>query len=103
MLTPDSITAIILFFVGGVFVVLWWLLRMKDSAQAGQIALLFEKHDEDVKRLSDLELKIAERHYQKTELDGKFERLESSFRTGIDQLGTKFDRLAETLLSREAR
>ena len=101
MLTPDSITAIILFFLGGVFVVLWWLLRMKDSAQAEQIAILFHKHDEDAQRLADLELKIAERHYQKVELDSKFEKLELSVRTGLDQLGVKLDRLAETLMSRE--
>ena len=33
--------------IGGVFTVLWFLLRQKDANQAKQIDLLFSKHDED--------------------------------------------------------
>ena len=112
--SPDLTATIISLAATGIGTVLWWLLRQKDSAQqaqldalraliagqAEQITLLFRKHDDDAQRLADLELKIAERHYQKQELDSKFDRLEASFQVGLDRLGAKFDRLADTLLSR---
>ena len=84
--------------ITGFFIVLWWLLRQKDTAQARQIELLFTKHDQDAGRLADLELKIAANHYIKPELDAKFERLESSIREGMRELGGKFDRLSEALI-----
>lgn len=84
--------------MGAIFTVLWWLLRQKDATQARQIDLLFTKHDDDAQRLSDLELKIAANHYIKPELDAKFERLESSIREGMRELGGKFDRLSEALI-----
>lgn len=83
--------------VSGVFTVLWWLLRQKDAAQSKQIELLFQKHDQDAQALQDLRVEIAKQHYVKSELDGKFDRLESAFRDGFGTLGQKFDRLSEAL------
>src|SRR5574340_326512 len=92
------ITELALLAVTALFIVLWWLLRQKDATQARQIELLFTKHDDDAQRLTDLELKIAANHYIKPELDAKFERLESSIREGMRELGGKFDRLSEALI-----
>lgn len=89
---------------GGIASVVWWLLRQKDEAQAkqievqeGNIETLFRKHDEDAKRLQDLELEIAKNHYLKNELDAKFDRMEAAFREGLGQLGAKFDKLADAI------
>ena len=98
----------------GLFAVLFWLLRNKDAVQQAEIAklqlkcdkevnTLWEKHDEDAKRLQDLELDIAKRHYVKDELDNRFERLESSIRVGLDQLGAKVDRLSEAIIKKETQ
>ncbi len=84
--------------VGGVFTVLWWLLRNKDAAQGRQIEILFLKHDEDANRLRDFQIEIASMHYKKPELDTKFDRLESAFRDGTRELGIKFDNLARELM-----
>lgn len=80
--------------------VLWFLLRQKDAKQAEQIHSLFEKHDRDAQQLQDLALEIAKHHYERPELDSRFERLESSIKEGLKELGGKFDRLAEALIHR---
>lgn len=51
------------------------LLRQKDSAQEKQITALWQKHDQDVARLQELELKVASEHYVKKELNDKFNDL----------------------------
>ena len=83
---------------GAVGTVLWYLLRQKDAKQQKDIELLWTKHDEDAQRLTDLSLEIAKKHYERPELDGKFDRLEASIRDGLKDLGAKFDRLAEALI-----
>lgn len=85
--------------VSGVIAVLWYLLQQKDSKQADEIKLLFDKHDSDVKQLEELKLKIAENHYQKIELDAKFHSLETATRDGFTDLGKKFDRLSDALMA----
>lgn len=97
-MSPDSFVTIGLFLLGGIFTVLWFLLRAKDAKQERDIALLWEKHDEDAKALQDLRIQIAGRHYERTELDGKFEKLEVAFKRGFDVLGDKFDALKDALL-----
>ena len=64
-----------------------------------QIAALWLKHNEDAHELQELRILIAKDHYIKPELDAKFTELSSTFKTGFDQLGNKFDRLAETLIA----
>ncbi len=101
--------------IGIVVGVVGWLLKNKDAAQEKQISdlekrtseecdklrglikTLFDKHDQDVQRLVEVELSIAQKHYQKTELDGRFERLEAAFRDGFANIGSKLDRLSEAL------
>ena len=89
--------------IGGIFTVLWFLLRQKDANQAKQIDLLFSKHDEDVAKLDALKLEIAQKHYIKNELDAKFEKMEATFERGFRDLGGKFDRLSEVLIGLESK
>ena len=89
---------IALFVIGGIFVVLWFLLRQKDAQQEERIKLLFEKHDADAARLDDFKLEIAQKHYIRPELDARFDKLETSIRSGMNDLGSKFDRLSEVLI-----
>jgi hypothetical protein len=101
----DNASIEILFaIISGIFTVLisviWFLLRQKDAKQAEQINALFGKHDMDAQKLQDLSLEIAKRHYERPELDSRFERLESSIKEGLKELGGKFDRLAEALMKR---
>lgn len=97
-----------LFLLSGLFVVLWWLYRQKDQDSKEKylqlkeetdkaVALLFEKHDEDVSELNDLKLLIASKHYERTDLDAKFDRMEATFKSGFIELGAKFDKLTDVL------
>ena len=61
--------------------------------------LLFRKHDLDVVALQELRVLIASNHYERNELDKKFDKIEIAFSTGFSVLGSKFDKLAETLVS----
>lgn len=92
-------TDILLGLLAFVVSILGFLLRQKDAKQEASIKLLFEKHDEDVKALQELRLQIAEGHYKKVELDAKFDRMETTFRTGFDTLGKKFDDLTNLLIA----
>ncbi len=76
--------------VGAVFV---YLLNKKDSAQESDIQILYEKHDEDANRLRDLELKVAQNHYQKMEVDAILDRFKS-------YLDDRFDRLEKSILNK---
>lgn len=89
--------------IGTVFSLVGWLLRNKDEAQARQISLLFTKHDEDARALQDLRVQLAREHYQKNELDARFDKLEAAFRAGFADLGQKFDRLSEALIEHRQR
>jgi len=73
--------------------VMGYFLAQKDA----QIKLLFEKHDADAKELQELRVKIAERHYERGDVDGKIDKIERTVRDGFDSLGAKFDKLADAL------
>ena len=75
-----------------------WLLRNKDSAQAKDITLLWEKHDQDSKALEALRLEIAKEHYLKSELDSRFNQIETAIREMSSNLGAKFDHLTEVMI-----
>lgn len=90
--------------------VIGWFLRKKDeqqekeleslrSALQNQTDLLWQKHDQDAKDLSELRLHIASQHYVKTELDARFDKMELTFTNGFNDLGNKLDRLTETMVS----
>lgn len=96
---------VLLFVLGVIFAIIGWLLRNKDAAQeekikdqAALIQTLFLKHDEDARRLDDLKLEIARKHYVKDELDMRFDRLETTTRIGFDKLTAEFKELARALL-----
>lgn len=93
-LDPKVLSALVLALVS----VVGYLLRQKDVEQSKQIQLLFRKHDDDVERLAALELRIAQDHYRKIDLDPKFDRLERSIRESGAELGAKFDALSAALL-----
>ena len=81
----------------GLFIVLWWFYRQRDQDNKNAIALLFKKHDEDVDQLNELKLQIASKHYERTDLDAKFDRMEATFKIGFNELGFKFDKLSDVL------
>ena len=80
-----------------------WLLANKDSKQAHEIELLFQKHDKDAQDLADLRLLIAKEHYIKAELDERFKSLDSTFREGFRELNTQFSTLSAALLAHIAK
>lgn len=65
----DAITIVVVFIVGAFFSVVGYLLMAKDAAQESRIVLLFAKHEEDAAKLQTLEVKIADTHYQKTDVN----------------------------------
>ena len=80
-----------------------YLLRSKDEKQEKRIDKLFDLHDTDALKLTALALKIASDHYVKPELDAKFDRMENTFRTGFESLGSKFDKLSNILIAHVAK
>lgn len=84
--------------IGGVFTVLWYLLRQKDSAQEEAIKKLFQLHDSNAMGLAELRLQIAQGHYNKDELNVKFDKLDNSFKDGFKQLGDKLEEFNKTLM-----
>lgn len=84
--------------VTGIFTVLWFLIRGKFKDQDDTNKTLFIKHDNDVKELQELRLMIAARHYEKSELDIKFDKLERTMADGFNSIGNKFDHLSDVLI-----
>jgi hypothetical protein len=82
----------------GLFSIIAWFLRSKDAAQAEQIRDLYRKHEEDAKALAELRVQIAAKHYERPELDAKFDKLDTTFREGFNAMGAKLDRLSESLI-----
>lgn len=93
----------------GVGTVVWYLLKQKDDKQQKELEAiqaemkkafedLYTKHNSDVEKLRDLEVKIASDHYKKSELDQRFDRLETNIREGFKSLGDRFDKLSSALL-----
>lgn len=78
--------------------VLWYLLRQKDALRGEQIKDLYAKHVADADKLQELELNVAKRHYEKTEMDAKFDKLEQAFTQGSDKICSRFDQLTAALL-----
>lgn len=89
----------ILYGLGVLISLLGYFLRTKAAEQSAQIKTLFEKHDSDVVALQELRVQIAAKHYERPELDAKFDRLDETFRQGFNALGAKFDKLSDALTS----
>ena len=96
---------------GGVAAVLNHFLSARDAAQQRELeelklhlleetnerksvnANLFQKHDDDANNLRDLKERIAGNHYEKQELDRKFDKIEKAITDGFGMLNSKFDML----------
>lgn len=96
--------------VAALIAVVWNFLRKADEQQdknlettrdhlQKQCSILFIKHDEDAARLSELKESIARNHYERSVLDGKFQRLEDSMKNGFHEIGTKIDKLSDALMA----
>jgi hypothetical protein len=93
--------------LSGLWAVTWSLLKRKDEQQEKailelreQTVMLFKKHDDDSARLDEFKLEIAKYHYTAPQLDTRFDKLDISFQQGMNELGTKLDKLTDTLISR---
>lgn len=98
-----GIAEFVMLFISAVGGVIWYLLRQKDANQEHEIRLLFIKCDAMSLSVQDLRLTLAGRHYEKTELDSKFDKLELAFKDGFETLGARFDKLGEILLDRKKK
>jgi hypothetical protein len=73
--------------VGAIVVgIMGYLLAKKDAAQEAQLEDLYKKHEADASKLQTLEVKIAENHYPKTEINAIVENLKK-------YLDDRFDRI----------
>jgi hypothetical protein len=91
--------------ITGAISLLWYLIKQKDDKTSKAIELLWLKHDEDAKALTELHMSVVEEHYKKVELDLKFGKVESAIISAAeraerssDVLAEKFDKLAETMI-----
>jgi hypothetical protein len=98
-----AVLELIMFAFGFVLTILFWFVRTRDDARAKSINLLFRKHDEDVEKLQELKIIIAGRHYERGELDIKFEKLEHTFKEGFNTLGDRFDNLSKVLIEQAGK
>lgn len=97
-MSVEIVVTVSIFVLGGIFSVVWFLLRQKDAHQEEQIKLLFKKHDEDADALNALRIQIAENHYHKAELDYRFAQLNDTFRDVGARLEKKFDALQDSFV-----
>lgn len=95
----DLLKEIGVYIVTGLVAMVAWFLRSKDEFQGKQIALLFVKHEEDAKKLAELEVAIAKEHYPKIEVDTRFQRIEDSIKEGVKDLSAKIDKLADAMMN----
>jgi len=80
-----------------IIAVLGYLLSQKDAKQAEEIALLFKKHDADVAELIQLRIQIASNHYERGELDRKFDKLDATITAGFQDLGRDIKDMTKAL------
>lgn len=83
--------------VGGVFAVLWYLLRQKDAKQGDDIGELYRLHHADELKLHELQLELAKNHYPKHELDQRFAQLDATLKGGFKDLGVELKEVVKVL------
>jgi hypothetical protein len=91
------ITELAMTSLAGVFSILWYLLRQKDAKQEEEIKSLFAMHHQDVAKLNLLELEIAKNHYPKSELDIRFQQLDTTIKEGFRELSTDIKDMTRAL------
>ena len=72
----------------------------KFAAQDVFLTKLFDLHKADADELTELRLTIAEKHYQKDELDVRFDRMEKANEKWFTKLFDKVDALSNTVLGK---
>ena len=97
------IVTVILFLIG-------LYLAAKDHAHDSEIKELkmsirelWTADVKDVSDLRDLREVVAGRHYERDELDAKFDKLETTFKDGFKDMGGKFDRMTDAMLAHLAK
>ena len=94
MLDSHEIVILVLTILFGV---IGFLLSQKDAKQADEIKILFKKHDEDSEALAQLRLQIAGNHYERSELDRKFDKLDATIKEGFVTLGQDLREMTKML------
>ena len=99
-------TDIFLAIAGIVASIVGYLLANKDKQQGEEItemkdriATLFIKHDVDAEALQELRVQIAAKHYERPELDKKFDKLENTVTEGFKHIGERLDKLSEAFVN----
>lgn len=94
--SKDLLVALISICLTAVIGIIRHQLHRKDEAQEKQIEDLYRKHESDSQKLADLELKIAEHHYQKPDVDKMLDRFKGYF-------DERFDRLEKAIIAGDRR
>jgi len=74
---------LVVFGLSLIFGVVGWLLAAKDRKQAAEIDKLFVLIKDEAEKRTALQLYIAGKHYERHELDSKFERLDTTIKDGF--------------------
>ena len=59
---------------------------LKNCGTKAEVDTLFKKHDIVVHDIADVKLTLAGKHYERTELDIKFEKLDTTIKEGFREL-----------------
>ena len=91
-------------------VIIGWLITrqidgIKEEIKDLKTAIneLWKARQDDVAAHRDLREIVAGRHYERDELDAKFDKLEGTFKDGFKDMGAKFDRMADALMTHLAK
>lgn len=92
-------------FVTVMLIVIWWMIRdryqkndVKLEEQKELIERLFSLHDQDARELAEHRVMIAEKHYQKDELDVRFDRMEKNSEKWFVRLMEKIDNITNIVI-----
>ena len=91
----ESILPILPYVVGVLLGIIGYLLKKKDDEQGEFIKDLYLKHEDDMKALQSLSIKLAERHYEKPELDALFKLTRDTMKEGFGELKSSIERLQQ--------
>lgn len=78
--------------------IIGYLLSRKDAAQEQEIMKLWEKHDEDARKLAELQREMDRNYYPKTELDVKFDKIEGAISSGLTGVMSELKTLNATFM-----